>query len=66
MLHKIKFYVQKRIKVGLILRERPTETVIKPFVLKNLNWDLYYKQRPKNVYLQKWLGLTPYEMPKSV
>ena len=42
--------------VGLILKERPTETVIKPFGFENLNWDLYYMQRPKNCIFTKMVG----------
>ena len=45
--------------LGLTPIRGPLKTEFIPLVLKNLNWDLYYKQRPKNVYLQKGLGLTP-------
>ena len=42
---------------GSYTYQRPTENRIYTARFENLNWDLYYEQRLKNVYLQNGWGL---------
>ena len=42
--------------LGLTPIRDPLKTVIIPFCFENLNWDLYYKQRPKNCIFTKMGG----------
>ena len=56
MTQSIHFDSRERKGFGSYTYQRPTGNRVYTACFENLNWDLYYKQRPKNCICTKMVG----------